>query len=76
MTPCEKQVIWRKKQIQIFYGSGRPLFNINEDNQFERKTYDCVHYYNKYGCTNLDNKNYVPDKNEMIGTKCNMNAFR
>ena len=42
MTPCEKQVIWRKKQIQIFYGSGRPLFNINEDNQFERKTYDCV----------------------------------
>ena len=24
----EKQKIWRKKQIDIFYGSGRPLFKI------------------------------------------------
>lgn len=82
MTPYEKQQIWRRKQIQILYGSGRPLFNISEDNLFERKNYDCVHYFNKYGCTVLDNKNFVPDKNknenenEKVRTKYNMNAFR
>ena len=82
MTPYEKQQIWRRKQIQILYGSGRPLFNISEDNLFERKNYDCVHYFNKYGCSVLDNKNFVPDKNknknenERVRTKYNMDAFR
>lgn len=61
-TPHEKQEIWRRKQVQILYGSGRPLFKISEKNQYNRKNYDCVHYFNKYGCTDLDNKNFVPDK--------------
>ena len=30
LSPKEKQEIWRQKQIYIFYGSGRPIFNINE----------------------------------------------
>ena len=27
----QKQEIWRRKQINIFYRYGRPLFNINYD---------------------------------------------
>ena len=41
MTPSEKQQIWRIKQIQIFYGSGRPIYKITQDNQYERRNYDC-----------------------------------
>ena len=32
----EKQNIWRKKQIDIFYGSGRPIFNISEETEHLR----------------------------------------
>ena len=65
MTPYEKQQIWRNKQIQLFYGSGRPLFKISEKNQFERKNYDNEYYFHVYGCKDLDNKNYLPNKNNM-----------
>ncbi len=65
MTPREKQQIWRNKQIQLFYGSGRPLFKISEKNQFERKNYDNEYYFHVYGCKDLDNKNYLPNKNNM-----------
>ena len=65
MTQREKQQIWRNKQIQLFYGSGRPLFKISEKNQFERKNYDNEYYFHVYGCKDLDNKNYLPNKNNM-----------
>lgn len=26
----KKQEIWRRKQFDIFYGTGRPIYNINE----------------------------------------------
>ena len=61
-TLHKKQQIWRRKQIKILYGSGRPIFNISEQNHFYRENYDCVHYFDKYGCRYLDNKNFIPDK--------------
>jgi hypothetical protein len=58
----ERHKLWRKKQIQMMYGSGRPLFNITNDNCFERKMYDCEHFFNTYIDTTLDNKHFVPNQ--------------
>lgn len=38
--PFTKQKRWRKKQLQIFYGNGRPLFEINEYNMFLKRFND------------------------------------
>jgi len=32
-----KQEIWRKKQFEIFYANGRPIFNIDEETQHLRR---------------------------------------
>jgi len=32
-----KQEMWRKKQFKIFYASGRPIFNIDEETQHLRR---------------------------------------
>jgi len=48
LTPKEKQEIWRQKQVYIFYGSGRPIFNINEKNLHMRSSYDNTYYFQKY----------------------------
>jgi len=32
----KKQEVWRRKQFDIFYGSGRPIYNINEDTEHIR----------------------------------------
>ena len=32
-----KQELWRKKQFEIFYASGRPIFNIDEETQHLRR---------------------------------------
>ena len=58
LSAQEKQQIWRKKQIQIFYGSGRPIFTIAKQTRFLRKNYDSEYYFNTYCCLNLDNDNY------------------
>jgi hypothetical protein len=58
-SPQEKQKIWRKKQIEIFYGSGRPVFTITENNQFIRKNYDCEYYIRTNQFKYLENKNFV-----------------
>lgn len=29
LSPTEKQELWRLKQVNIFYGSGRPIYNID-----------------------------------------------
>ena len=66
LTPNEKQQIWRMKQIQIFYGSGRPIFKITKDNQYERKNYECKYYTDPYILTNLHNKNFVAYSNVVL----------
>lgn len=48
LSPKEKQEIWRQKQIYIFYGSGRPIFNINEKNMHMKSVYDNSYYFQKY----------------------------
>jgi len=58
----EKQNIWRKKQIDIFYGSGRPLFKITPENQFIRKNYDGNYYIESRQYMDLDNKNFIDNK--------------
>ena len=61
-TAKEKQNIWRKKQIDIFYGSGRPLFKITPENQFIRKNYDGNYYIESRQYMDLDNKNFIDNK--------------
>lgn len=58
-TPQEKQKIWRQKQIVIFYGSGRPVFKITENNQFIRKNYDGEYYLRTLQYKDLDNENFI-----------------
>ena len=59
LIATEKQKIWRKKQINIFYGSGRPLFKITTENQFIRKNYDGNYYIESQQYLDIDNKNYI-----------------
>lgn len=33
LNSIEKQELWRQKQFQIFYGNGRPIFNIDKETQ-------------------------------------------
>lgn len=59
----KKQEIWRNKQFNIFYGSGRPIFNIDQENEhlrYHRNPY-FVKDYNKSlnGC---GGKNFIPIK--------------
>ena len=62
----KKQNIWRQKQIEIFYGSGRPVFRITEDNCFERKNYDSNYYMIANKWKELDNKNFIPERKKII----------
>jgi len=62
LTAKEKQAIWRKRQIDIFYGSGRPLFKITNENQFIRKNYDGNYYIESQQYMDLDNKNFIDNK--------------
>lgn len=32
-----KQELWRRKQFEIFYSTGRPIFNIDEETQHLRR---------------------------------------
>ncbi len=41
----EKQEIWRRKQVKIFYGSGRPIFLINDKNQHLKCFNDSHRWY-------------------------------
>jgi hypothetical protein len=59
LTANEKQKIWRKNQIDIFYGSGRPIFKITTENQFMRKNYDGEYYIESCQYNDLDNKNFI-----------------
>jgi len=54
----EKQNIWRKRQIGIFYGAGRPIFKISNENQFIRQNYDGKYYIESQKYIDLDNKNF------------------
>lgn len=66
MTPSEKQQIWRIKQIHMFYGSGRPIYKITQDNQYERHIYDCTYYTDSYKLSDLHNKNFIAYKKFII----------
>ena len=35
-----KQNIWRERQLDIFYRTGRPIYNIDYNNQFLRAHYN------------------------------------
>lgn len=48
LTTKEEQEIWWQKQIYIFYGSGLPIFNINEINLHLKSSYDNTYYFQKY----------------------------
>jgi len=61
-SALDKQQIWRKKQIQIMYGSGRPVFTIAKHTCFLRQSYDSNHFFNTYHRYNLDNVNYIDYK--------------
>lgn len=41
-----KQERWRQKQFYILYGSGRPIFQVNQYNQHMRRYYD-TNIYNQ-----------------------------
>ena len=58
----EKQAIWRKRQIDIFYGSGRPIFKITNENQLMRKSYDGNYYIESRQYIDIDNKNFIANK--------------
>ena len=62
LTTREKHNIWRKEQINIFYGSGRPLFKITTENQFIRKNYDGNYYIESQQYIDIDNKNFIDNK--------------
>ena len=36
LNAIQKQEIWRQKQVQIFYKSGKPIYNITEATQHIR----------------------------------------
>ena len=40
----KKQEEWRTKQFNIFYGSGRPIYNINKDTEHLR-SHNNPYYY-------------------------------
>ena len=61
LSPKEKQEIWRQKQIYIFYGSGRPIFNINEKNMHIKSVYDNSYYFQKYIYTSIQIKNLLKE---------------
>ena len=61
LSPKEKQEIWRQKQIYIFYGSVRPIFNINERNLHLKSSYDNTYYFQKYINNFLQTRKLVKD---------------
>lgn len=44
----KKQEKWRQKQIQIFYRSGKPIFNIDNNTQHIRSHNNPYFYKDKY----------------------------
>jgi hypothetical protein len=44
----KKQEIWRQKQIQIFYRSGKPIFTIDNNTQHIRSHNNPYFYKDKY----------------------------
>lgn len=61
LSPKEKQEIWRQKQVYIFYGSGRPIFNINEKNLYMKSSYDNTYYFQKYVSNFLQTRKLLKD---------------
>ena len=60
----DKQEIWRNKQFKLFYGSGRPIFNIDKDTEHLRYHYNpyFVKDYSRYS----SGRNFVPICNTPI----------
>ena len=67
-----KQHEWRMKQMNIFYGTGRPLFKITKDNMFVRKGYDVNYYRESNKWMILDNKNFVGHNKIKLNKKLNL----
>jgi|TARA_B110000285_G_scaffold66790_1_gene76690 hypothetical protein len=55
LTTRQKQELWRQKQIQIFYGSGKPIFNINTDTQHIREHNNPYFYKDTYDLDTREN---------------------
>ena len=48
LTTTQKQERWRQQQILIFYGSGKPIFNITKDTQHIREHNNPSFYKDTY----------------------------
>ncbi len=59
----KKQEFWRNKQFNVFYGSGRPIFNIDQETKHLRYHHnpEFVKDYNKI-VIGSGGKNFVPIK--------------
>lgn len=59
-----KQEKWRQKQFYILYGSGRPIFQMNQYNQHMRRYYD-TNIYNQLKMTkpylNVEHEHFSKD---------------
>jgi len=53
LSTIEKQEMWRQTQFQIFYGNGRPIFNINKDTQHLKSHNNPYSYKDLYQETSL-----------------------
>jgi len=48
LNAIQKQEIWRQKQVQIFYKSGKPIYNITEATQHIRSHNNPYFYKDRY----------------------------
>ena len=54
----QKQEIWRQKQIQIFYGTGKPIFTMDEETRHIRSHNNPYFYKDKH---DIDNPRIVSE---------------
>jgi hypothetical protein len=57
LTTSEKHKIYIQKKFKMLYGTGRPIFNITEDNQHIRKYNNTKYYSNTNIMRELYNNN-------------------
>ena len=55
LTTTQKQERWRQQQIQIFYGCGKPIFNITKDTQHIREHNNPSFYKDTYDLDTREN---------------------
>jgi len=64
LTTLEKHELYIKRKFKMLYGSGRPIFNITENNQYIRKYNNSEYYFNTHILTEFYNKNFITYKSK------------